>query len=174
MGQLKISSTLYTARWFGIEIGAVVTGLGDPALDALSEAQDSSDLWGVLPFAAPTFVIGPVHIRLVLFGFGGGGPEGPAGMIGIAGGSVGYHGDRWALYAGGTAFGTFGCCEGEYQSLVVMAPVGASFDLPTGWKRADLSVDVEAMYTYIHAGFRQTRDRFHGGTVLVGLTLSGH
>ena len=38
-------------------------------------AQGHRTAWGGFPYLAPVFFTGPVHIRLVLFGIGGGGPS---------------------------------------------------------------------------------------------------
>jgi hypothetical protein len=65
---------------------------------------------------------------VILFGIGGGGPEGPGGYMGLAGATVGLHLDGMQVYSGFTAQAVFGCCEGEYEGVHYQVPVGWVID----------------------------------------------
>ena len=170
--QTRLSTTAQFSKWYATEFGLIATGLYDGALQSLGKAQDSSFLFGVLPYIAPTFYAGPIHIQLMLFGIGGGGPEGPAGATGYAGLSVGYHWAWGSVFTGASIFGTFGCCDGEYNARIIQAPVGLTMDLPTGWKSADLSLGAEAIYENLAASFRTERDELQTLTLLFHLIFS--
>ena len=126
--QTTLSAVGALADWFGLEVGVTADGVYDGRNEPLRQKQDLTMNWGLWPFVAPTFYIGPVDLRVILFGIGGGGPEGPGGYMGLIGGSLGYRLDGMQMYAGFTAQAVFGCCEGEYTGVSYQVPVGFVFE----------------------------------------------
>lgn len=173
VAQARIGSSVNLAGWFAGEVGVIATGVYDKEHTALQEAQEATFNFGLMPYLAPTFFAGNVHIRLLFFGMGGGGPE-AGGAMGVVGLSVGYHAEDWSVWGGGSVFGAMGCCSGgEYTARVLQVPVGASFDLPVGWDEVDLSIDVELYYTWVAADYSHLGNDYHGGGILTYLTVSG-
>lgn len=172
--QGKLSATLLNRkRWFAFEVGMLANGTGDTRFRSLHRAQGSSFNYGFVPFAAPIFFVGPVHIRLMGSLLGGGGPQGPAGFWGLGGGSVGYHFGRACVYAGGVVYANLGCCKTNFFSHSYQYPLGFSMDFPFGKrKRKLLRLGLEVIYSTVYGKSGDIRDDYHLWTALLRVTFA--
>jgi hypothetical protein len=111
--------------WFSADLSFVVNGVYQSTNEGLRAKQDLTMNWGLWPLVSGIFHMGPVDLRLSLFGIGGGGPEGPGGYMGHASGTLAVRFDEVrSLWAGFSAQAVFGCCEGEYDAVSYQVPVG--------------------------------------------------
>ncbi len=170
--QARTSATFRVARWFGAGLGFVLTGMRDAQNPALSKVQGQTVAWGGFPYLSSAFFIGPVHIRLVLFGIGGGGPS-IGGGFGWVGGSIGWHGERVQLWVGATAYGSFASTgHGEYSARIVEAPIGVAWSLPVGGN-TEIGMTLEGVYRHVRASFASVGSESHGSAVLLGIIVRG-
>ena len=173
--QATIAGTPAIADWFGLEVGVSVNGVYDARNAALRGKQDLTTNWGLWPYVAPTFYIGPVDLRLILFGIGGGGPEGPAGFMGLAGGTLGYRFDGGQAWAGFTAQAVFGCCNGEYSGVFYQVPIGIEFfEVPFGETAEDgsMRLGLELIWARNAVG-RSSADEEYDTVILLGSVSLG-
>ena len=127
--QGTVGATYQAAEWFALDLSIVVPGVYAAFDSYLRSAQDLTMNWGLWPVASAIFYIGPVDLRLSLFGIGGGGPEGPAGYMGYAAGTLGLRiDDVRSLWAGFSAQAVNGCCETNYSGVSYQVPIGIVFD----------------------------------------------
>ncbi|MBI5499162.1 MAG: hypothetical protein HY907_02895 [Deltaproteobacteria bacterium] len=146
--QTALGAVLPAADWFAADVTLLVNGVYQSDNDGLRAKQELTVNWGLWPLLSGIFYMGPVDLRLSLFGIGGGGPEGPGGYMGHASGTLGLRIDEVrALWAGFSAQAVFGCCNGEYDAVSYQVPVGLVFErvaLGGGW---DLAFALEALWS---------------------------
>ena len=137
------------ADWATAELGLSVGGDSDPANTELRSRQALTMPWGLWPTLGLSLNLGPVDVRLVGFLLGGGGPQGPGGLMALAGGTVGARLRRATVYAGYLFQWTYGLLgEREYSSWCHQVPVGFAFP-PIALDRrglVGLRPGVEALY----------------------------
>ena len=135
--QTSLSSGFQAEDWFAADLTVVVNGVYQSINEGLRAKQDLTMSWGLWPLISGTFYMGPVDLRISLFGIGGGGPEGPGGYMGHASGTLGLRmDDVRSLWAGFSAQAVFGCCQGEYTGVSYQVPVGLVFErlaFADGW-----------------------------------------
>ncbi|MBI5488674.1 MAG: hypothetical protein HY905_15175 [Deltaproteobacteria bacterium] len=146
--QAAVGAALPAADWFAADVTILVNGVYQSGNDGLRAKQDLTVNWGLWPLLSGIFYMGPVDLRISVFGIGGGGPEGPGGYMGHASGTLGLRIDEvHALWAGFSAQAVFGCCNGEYDGVSYQVPVGLVFErvvLGGGW---DLAFALEALWS---------------------------
>jgi hypothetical protein len=135
--QTAIGGAFRAADWFAADLTILINGVYQSSNEGLRDQQELTMNWGLWPLLSGIFYIGPVDLRLSLFGIGGGGPEGPGGYMGHASGTLGLRiDDVHSLWAGFYAQAVFGCCNGEYDGVSYQVPVGLVFEkvaLGDGW-----------------------------------------
>lgn len=127
--QGTVGVNVQAAEWFAVDLSIVVPGVYDAFDSYLRSAQDLTMNWGVWPVLSGIFYIGPVDLRLSAFGIGGGGPEGLAGYMAYAAGTLGLRiHDVRSLWAGFSVQAVNGCCATNYSGVSYQVPVGVVFD----------------------------------------------